>query len=153
MATALIFDGLFFFNVSAHVGRGAPNKLDDVELVRYAYGCMRSNPPNLVNANAAVMAAMQAMKTTGPYAADLQAVIDAHQAQRGGTKDGKISPAQPNAFNNNMYDGQHSWMITVLSNNIRIGIKDGPYPRIDMDKRSGPEISKLVKAMFTPPEA
>jgi hypothetical protein len=49
VAVAELNGRAFRWNLTANVGPGQPNKLDDVELVRFGYICMRQNlkfPPS-----------------------------------------------------------------------------------------------------------
>ena len=147
MAKFEIISDKVVFNLNADVGRMAPNKLDDVELVRFGYFCMKNNPKSLLSMPPRHKAALQAMQPRGPYFADLQEVIDAHQEARGGTRDGKVSVGKGQIFHTGIYDGVHMWIIYVLSNNMRIFIPD-IFPRIDLHNQSGLEISKRVLELF-----
>ena len=147
MAKLEINDGFFFFNLDADVGRIAPNRFDDVELVRFGYFCKKNNPAVQSLMSAREIVTLQAMQPRGPYLADLQEVIDAHQESRGGTQDGKVSVGKPQSTHNVRYDGVHSWIIYVLCENMSKVLSD-TYPRIDLHDQSGVEISKTVRKLF-----
>ena len=91
IAVAEVKGKFFRWNLSANVGPQQPNKLDDVELVRFGYFCMRENKQ--FPAKPEVRAALQEMRNSGPFAQDLANVIVAHQRSRGGTQDGRVSVA------------------------------------------------------------
>ena len=147
MAKFEIISDKVVFNLNADVGRMAPNKLDDVELVRFGYFCMKNDPQaqNLIPASMKV--ALQAMQPKGPYFADLQKVIDAHEEARGGTQDGKVTVGKAQFLHTVIYDGVHSWIIYTLGRNMRDFLPN-MYPRIDLHDQSGPEISKRVLELF-----
>jgi hypothetical protein len=52
--------GRFYWNISQDVGPGCPNAQDDVELVRFGFFCMGTNPLNQKSkpANKAIFAAV-----------------------------------------------------------------------------------------------
>ena len=136
----------FFFNLDADVGRASPNKLDDVELVRFGYFCVKSDPKKFLILPTRFKVALQSMQPRGPYLADLQGVIDAHQEHRGGTQDGKVSVGKAQ-FILGRYDSKHLFMIYALCNAIADFLPN-MYPRIDLHDQSGIEISKRVQVLF-----
>ncbi|WP_294532491.1 hypothetical protein [uncultured Rhodoblastus sp.] len=141
--------GNFFrWNLSANVGPRQPNKPDDVELVRFGYFCMKQNvriPPK-----PELRPFLEKVRPIGPFDQDLADMIAAHERTRGGSQDGIISVAKISFSSNNgeHYDGVHPWIIVVLNNNMLTVVGD-IYPRIDMHKQAGPEISKTVKNILT----
>jgi hypothetical protein len=147
MAQIFLIGGFFRWNLTYNVGRNQPNALDDVELVRFGYACMARNPH--FPPKAAVTDVLSKMRLAGPYGDDLQAVIDAHQADRGGTQDGAISVDRGTTFNHERYDSTHGWIIALLNNNMLDVIGD-IYPRIDKSDFSGPAISAIVKKLLIP---
>jgi len=147
MARADSFTFIFRFNLDADVGRHCPNKVDDVELVRYGYFCLKNNTRNPSNLTPRISSALQAMKIQGPFGPDLQEVIDAHEETRGGTIDGKVSISKAHLTTKERYDGVHRWIIDVLCNNM-IDRNPNQYPRIDLDSVLGPEIKKRVRQIF-----
>ena len=146
MAKLEIKQDQFFFNLNADVGRVSPNKIDDVELVRFGYFCVKSDPKKLLLLPTRLQVALQAMQPRGPYLADLQEVIDAHQEKRGGTQDGKVSVGKEQ-FISGKYDSNHLFIIYALCNAMADFLPN-MYPRIDLHERSGIEISKTVQVLF-----
>ncbi len=144
MVSPLIFNDRFLWNVSADVGQGKPNKLDDVELVRFGYLAFLTNPPTISQAPEKFRTALTRMRTIGPFGQDLQDVIVQHELTRGGTQDGCVSVMHPNRANRGTYDGKHIWIILSLNNNMKDILRD-LYPRIDRHTQSGLEISKVVE--------
>src|SRR5215471_5466190 len=138
MAVGLVMENQFLWNLSMPVGVSQPNKLDDVELVRFGYFMMRSaNDIHL--ASQELRGALQAMQTTGVFDKDLDAVIRAHQRQKHENPiDGKVSVAHPTPINRGRFDGHHAWIIVNLNNFMR---DFEQYPRIDLHAQSGSEIS------------
>ena len=146
MQILLLGGKLFRWNVSVDVGRGAPNKPDDVELVRFGYACARTNPG--VTFRLQMMDTLMMMQSRGGYGPDLQAVIDGHQKIRGGTQDGKVSVERGNSGES--YDGgKHGWIISALNNSME-DIAEDVYPRIDKHPLCGTSAAATVKALLLP---
>ena len=133
-----------FWNLSADVGPGQPNKADDVELVRFGYFMMKDNPKALGGTFAALKPILDKVKPTGGFDDTLAEAIRTHQRLRGGTQDGRVSVAKANNFNRGQYDGQHVWMIFPLNNSM-IDMAADIYPRIDLHPQSGPSVSAAVR--------
>lgn len=147
MAQGEMFKTTFYWNISKDVGRGKPNLIDDVELVRYGYHCMRQDHVYMQRFGSEFRTAVMAMDSRGPYGADLQNVIDAHQRHRGGTQDGCVSVMKINTLQTVKYDGQHSWILWSLHLSMVVALRN-LYPRIDLDSFSGPDISRTVRNCF-----
>lgn len=147
MAKLEIVGGRFLFNVEADVGKASPNRLNDVELVRFGYFCVKVSSTLRSRTSPRIKAALDVMRSNGPFAPDLQEVIDAHQNDRGGTRDGKVSVGKPQLTHSFNYDSEHSWIIFSLCMSMIERLPD-TYPRIDMDDFSGMEISKNVRELF-----
>jgi hypothetical protein len=147
MAKLEIVGGRFLYNIDADVGKGSPNRLDDVELVRFGYFCVKVNPKLQARTSSRMKAALESRQPQGPFLPDLQAIIEAHQADRGGTQDGKVSVGRPQLTNDFNYDGTHSWIIFSLCMSM-IDRLPNQYPRIDLDEKSGLTISKKVRELF-----
>ncbi len=145
MVRVLLVGDFVRLNLSANVGRGQPNKIDDVELVRFGYYCARASavPPAFAKT---MRVELMALKTKGAYGADLEKVIIGHQKLRGGTQDGYISPEKP-GFAGERYDGKTTWMITALNNNILDVCKE-IWPRLDKHEIAGLELSKRLRYIF-----
>lgn len=110
---------VFFWNIDSHVGPGCPNKADDVQLVQYGYYCMARNPAgaSLTPAEkAAYLAVVPGAGYSGAWNDPLTVAIKTHQAHRGGTQDGKVSPVPANSSGSY---GPTTWMIVPLVNNIK----------------------------------
>lgn len=122
----------FFWNVDSHVGQGCPNKPDDVQLVQFGYYCMARNPA--ANLTPQEKAAYKTIVPGAPYSGaandPLTIAIKAHQASRGGTQDGRVSPIQ----NASGSYGEKAWMIVPLVNNIK-----------DVNRQVWPNIQKAHK--------
>ena len=140
--------GFFEFNLTTDVGKASPNRLDDVELVRFGYLCLGRNR-QVTQITPRLRTALQRMRSVGVYSSDLQEVIDAHQQARGGTQDGKVSvgKAQARKGQSLRYDDKHSWIIYILTANMFNNNPDG-FPRIDQEIDTGDAISATVAAMF-----
>jgi hypothetical protein len=147
MAKLEIIHGRGLFNLDADVGRASPNRLDDVELVRFGYFCLKVSSSLRSRTSPRVKAALESLNPRGPFAPDLDEVISAHQSDRGGTQDGKVSVGKPQATHSFNYDTKNSWIIFSLSMPMIERIPN-LYPRIDIDAISGPEISKKVRELF-----
>ena len=147
MAKIEIVEGRCVFNVDVEVGKGRPNRIDDVELVRYGYTCLKSDTRFQVNITPRLRAALQKLNPRGAHANDLQEVIEAHQEARGGQIDGIVSVGKSQSMHTILYDRKHAWIIYSLSGFIRDNDPD-LYPRIDLDESCGSELRKKVKTIF-----
>lgn len=137
----------FRWNLSANVGPGQRNALDDVELVRFGYICLKQNlrfPPNPL-----LLPSLNKMRPFGPFDQDLAEVISVHQNARGGTQDGIVSVAKISSTSKSeLYDRRNAWIIVSLNNNM-LDVADDIYPRIDKHPQSGPTLSLKVKQILT----
>jgi hypothetical protein len=133
----------FYFNVTAPVGVGQMNRVDDVELVRFGYKSMVKAAK--VPVDPQLKSLIDKMPYKGPFSDDVAAVIKQHEKVRGGTQDGRISRAV--TFHGTGYDGQHSWIIEVLSNNIRAATGK-VFPRLDLDTDCGPNLKAGLVFIF-----
>lgn len=143
----------FYFNLTEPVGKKCPNKLEDVELVRFGYFCMARNPKITTPLTPEEKRALSAMNTAGGYGPDLQDVIDQHQNFRkkaaGIEPDGKVSVARftPADARSPFFDRKHLWIIATLNNSMRQLFTD-TYPRIDQEVECGPACSAAVLKIF-----
>jgi hypothetical protein len=133
-----------FWNLTADVGPGQPNKRDDVEFVRFGYFLMKDNPKAISGPLATLKPILQKVTPTGDFDDALAEAIRTHQRLRGGTQDGRVSVAKSSNFNRGQYDGQHTWMVFPL-NNTMIDMAPNIYPRIDLHLQSGPAVSETVR--------
>ncbi len=140
---------LFYFNLSAMVGTGQANRMEDVELVRLGYFAVREGSIGATaELRAALQTELQALQVSGPFGPDLDAVIRAHQRHRGGTQDNCVSPIRGNVSQNGLlYDGTHNWIIGSLNNHIRVMMRD-IFPRIDRHPRCGPVLAATIRTQF-----
>jgi hypothetical protein len=144
MAVGQIIAGTFLWNLTAPVGVGQPNKLDDVELVRFGYFMMRS-APDVGAFSKELRDALQGMRRTGGFGDDLDAVIRAHQRHKHENPvDGKISVAHVTVINQGRFDGHIPWIVVNLNNFMR---DFDQYPRIDLHAESGFEISRVARLL------
>ena len=147
MAKLEIIGGILLFNLDADVGKLSPNRIDDVELVRFGY-IGKKNSPNVVGRlTPRETAALQALRPRGGYDSDIQEVINAHQESRGGTQDGKVSVGKSQLAHGPRYDNKHAWIIYNLCHNMADAFPY-IYPRIDLHELSGPDISKRVRQLL-----
>lgn len=137
---------ILFWNITSDVGPGCPNRTDDVELVRFGYHCMGTNPR--ANIPADRKAAYASVSLTGGYDSRLGEVIRLHQAGRGGTQDGKIS-SMKNATGS--YGGQF-WIIASMNGHMA-EICGTTWPRIDLHHRTSPELTLAVSSVFKVPQS
>jgi hypothetical protein len=147
MAKLEIVGGRFLYNLDADAGKGSPKRRDDVELVRFGYFCIKVSSKLQARIPPRMNTALESLQAQGPFLPDLQVVIDAHQADRGGTQDGKVSVGKPQLTQDFNYDGTHSWTIFRLCMSM-IDRLPNQYPRIDLDEKSGLTISKKVRELF-----
>lgn len=149
MASGLILNGgQFSWNVSSHVGPGCPNLPEDVQLVQFGYysaAHLSTPPPNCTPAD---MAIFRSIVPGAPYfggpTEPLSLAIRAHQRERGGTQDGRVSPAQASGS-----FGEASWMILGLDYRIW-SLYPNQYPRLDECPACPPALAAASKRVFSP---
>lgn len=147
MVSFINVQSAFFWNISANVGRGQPNREDDVELCRFGYLAFKNNTKVSSRMSPELLASIARMRTMGPFDNDLHEVIVLHQRQRGGTQDGIVSVAKPNIAPSGEYDGSHLWIVLAMNESMR-EIMPEEYPRIDKHQQSGAAISSAVKRIL-----
>ncbi len=145
MVTAVISkNNFFFFNVSAHVGAGRANHLDDVELVRFGYLAAReSKNPSGVDFRADMAAVLVNLKPSGPFGPDLDATIRHHLIVRGGIQDGCISPITNSSINYRV----NIWVIAELGLKIQQFMPEN-FPRLDKHPQCGPALRSACLKFF-----
>jgi hypothetical protein len=146
MVQVLMVGNRFRWNLSQNVGPGQPNKIEDVELVRFGYTCAKRNPTSQIAAK--MKAELDDLRPFGAFDKDLAKVIVAHQKIVGGTQDGIVSVEKGTAANHESYNGHNRWIMSAL-NNVMVAEVDNIFPRIDKDLQSGPSISLKVKEILT----
>jgi peptidoglycan hydrolase-like protein with peptidoglycan-binding domain len=137
----------FMFNIHSHVGQGMPNRLDDVEFCRLAYYEMRKIRSSDTAKSAALVAAINAVKPSGPFGPDLDAAIRAHQAYQGGTQDGRVSPLMNPVMAETGYGGGHMWLVSIYDGNLSKQLATS-YPRLDLHQMCGTALRASVQKMF-----
>lgn len=131
--------------IDQNVGRGCPNLVDDVELVRYAYACS----DRLSYISPITKAKIAGMKGIGGYGPDLQAVIDANQKVRGGEQDGRVSKLPASfATSGTRYDSKNTFIMWQM-NLWMFDAEPLLWPRIDRSILSGPAITATMKKLLT----
>jgi hypothetical protein len=145
MAVGQVIGGTkFLWNLSAPVGVGQANRIDDVELVRFGYFMIRS-ASDVGIFSKELRDALQGMRRTGGFDNDLDVVIRAHQRhKKENPVDGKVSIAHVTSLNQGRFDGHTPWIIVNLNNFMRDFDR---YPRIDLHPESGLEISRVASLL------
>jgi hypothetical protein len=150
MPRAETIGGKFFWNLTEAVGKGKPNLIADVELVRFGYFCTLKLPfihTRLDSPDKAFLrAALIKMSVKGGFADDLDVVIREHQRVRGGAQDGYVSVVKATGFNKT-YDGVHVNIHETLMSNAAAFLGD-KFPRIDCADEPGSEIKKVSRSYF-----
>lgn len=138
----------FIWNLTLPVGTGQPNKIDDVELVRLGYFWSMKVPAfNSAPGGQKLMSMITNLGTRGGFVPLLGEIIVEHEKVRGGTQDGKITPARGHITE---YDANHSWIIVKLSKNISF-VFPGIFPRLDLIENCGPELRIKILKIFSLP--
>lgn len=139
--------GLFFWNLSHDVGPGCPNAPDDVELVRFGYYCMGTNPMNR-QTSPERKAMLANLPLQGSFDNQLQDIIRLHQGWRGGVQDGKISTIKNTSGN---YSDK-SWILVPLHNNM-MDVMGDLWPRIDKHHQTSALLTQKIQSVFLVPRA
>ena len=138
---------VFAFNIDASVGINSPNRRVDVELVQFGYFALSRNP----KANPTVKAFAKDVMPGAPYSGvdndPLTLAIQEHQIQRGGTRDGHVSPVTGSSGMYSTIDGPHTFQLLVLVNNMR-DLLGRDFPRIDKHERCPQALRDAVAACF-----
>jgi hypothetical protein len=135
-------NGIFLWNVDAHVGQGCPNKVDDVQLVQLGYFCLAKDqaagvsPQDRITLSKVVPGAAYNGSASDP----LTVAIKLHQKLRGGVQDGKVSPVQPSI--------SYNWMLITLDASMQRTL--GQYwPRLDLHPNCPAALRAAVIACMT----
>ena len=117
-----------YFNLGGSVGPSCPNVADDVQLVQLGYYAMLRNP--LSQPPDALRQALAKIVPGAEYRGapndPLTLAIAAHEAFRGGPRDGHVSVAR-GAEN---YDAGHKFIIVILNNCLNATMRHD-FPRLD----------------------
>lgn len=151
MARIFVFhlkdNDVFAWNIDASVGINSPNRRADVELVQFGYFALSRGP----KANPTVKAFAKDVIPGAPYSGaendPLTLAILEHQIQRGGTKDGHVSPVTGTTGQYSTFDGPHTFQLMVLVNNMR-DLLGRDFPRIDKHERCPQVLREAVRACF-----
>ncbi len=123
----------FFWNVSANVGLASPNKVDDVQLVQLGYLCASYDTAYDAALRAIFAAVVPGAAYSGQENDLLTRAIRAHEKQRGGAQDGRVSVLT--ALTTGSYDGgAHMFVIAGLNYHLRHQLLSA-FPRLDQHPR------------------
>lgn len=135
---------VFYFNLSADVGAGCPNHLDDVEFVRFGIYCaaqkLSSGGGSPLDA-AFVLAAAKVGKS-GPFDPALGDAILALQKSQKLREDSRVDVAKGIVTPHGTI-----YLLQNMQFYMRYYCKH-VYPRIDLMSETGAEISRAVRFMF-----
>jgi hypothetical protein len=138
----------FWFNLDAKVGTGRENKLEDVEFVRLGYALMGQAAAGQPRITPRFRQAVAEMAPAGAFGPDLDLVIRAHEADRGGAQDGCVSPMPAQAVAMAVsYDGSHAYIAAVLNHYMRLANPD-LFPRLDQYPDCGPSLRARIPQIF-----
>ena len=149
MAKGMILaNDVFVWNAASHVGPGCQNALADVQLVQLGYAALAANPKSgAPPEDKPVYSAVVVGSTyTGAANDPLTLAIKRHQQRRGGTQDGRVSPIQSTS---GVYDAAHTWILVVLSNNIK-DVLGANWPHLDRHPKCPPALAAVSKKAFAP---
>lgn len=141
MVAPALAENMFFWNVSYAVGRGKPNRLDDVELVRYGFNCMRNT--HGADLGPEGLAYFPRLKIFGPFGDDLHEVIVFYQKMSGHPQDGCVRPTP-------QYAPRLAGLVpTIVGLNMFMRRHEGEiYPRIERSNATGAEVSRVCAQFF-----
>ena len=151
MARIFMFNGpefdFFSWNIEANVGLKSPNKKTDVELVQFGYFAFSVDPEASPKLKPFAAKVIPGATYAGAPGDPLTVAIIEQQKFRGGTQDGHVSPMHGKTQFYNAGDGPHSFMLTVLINNMRT-LMGSDFPRIDKHPRCPAGLRASIKACF-----
>ena len=150
MVSPIIINGSagprFFFNLDGNVGPNSPNRPDDVQFVQLGYLAASRNPK--VKATQAARELFAKVVPGTPYNGapndPLTLAISAHEAGRGGPRDGHVSVVRGGTGS---YDGTHSYIVISLNNNLIDTMLDD-FPRIDKNAQCPAELRLRVRKIL-----
>ncbi|HOB02173.1 MAG TPA: hypothetical protein PLJ16_03130 [Casimicrobium huifangae] len=132
---------LFFWNLSANVGRTSPNRPDDVQLVQLGYACAAKDPAVDAKMRPIFAAVVPGAPYTGlPNDPLTIAIIADQKDRRGSTQDGHISVLTN--FAGGTYGQDHPFIIVGLNFSIR-GALPETFPRIDKHPLCPPQLKAV----------
>ncbi len=135
---------VFYFNLHAEVGPGKPNRIDDVELVRFGIKVLASGERARAAgaAASAFVAAAAQVSFLGPYDATIGAAVLAFQRWKGLTQDSTISKIMGAYTPHNRI-----YVLQYMQGEMRRTYPN-LYPRIDRVAEVGPTVSAVIRNMF-----
>jgi len=141
----------FWWNIDAKVGLNAPNNFFDVQLVQLGYVAILGSPINRGILTQAEIDAFSEITPgegcTGREDDVLVQAIRAHEAQRGGTQDGCVSPLSQSHIT--YVAGGHQFaMILIAMNNSFRDILGNQFPRIDQMADCPGGLKQVVHSLF-----
>jgi len=136
----------FSFNLEGNVGPNSPNKMDDVQLVQFAYLAKAQAADTKPALKAIFQKVVPGAAYTGGANDPLTLAIKAHQADRGGTQDGHVSKMPPSGTIL-AYDAVHSFMLITLVNNI-FDMMPNDFPRLDHHPQCPAALREAMKEIF-----
>lgn len=139
----------FYWNLSANVGLGSPNRIDDVQLVQLGYALAVDVSSDNLLFDADLRSVCKKVIPGAPYngvAGDpLTLAIDAHQRKMKIAPDGHISVLPP--MSTGLYQqrgGQHVFQLVALVNAIK-EMTPEIFPRIDKHPKCPPALRAAVR--------
>lgn len=141
----------FFWNIDTKVGLRSPNQPLDVQLVQFGYFAVLRSPVNQGRLSPEETDAFSKIALGTPCSGQeddpLVRAIRAHEASRGGTQDGVVSPLSQGHVIYSDAQGQHALILVALNNSMKDILGD-QYPRIDKHDQCPADLKALVGSYF-----
>lgn len=137
----------FSWNIESNVGLRSPNKKTDVELVQFGYFAFAAGSKGNPKLKPFAAKVVPGASYTGAPDDPLTVAIIQHQKIRGGTQDGHVSPMHGKTQFYGASDGPHSFMLTILVNNMR-ALMGPDFPRIDRHPKCPLGLRASIRAAF-----
>ena len=144
IATGVNGDKLFF-NISANVGPGAPNKTEDVQLVQFGYFAATFSPTLKPDLKRAFSAVVPGADYKGAANDPLTLAIKADQAAGTGIKDGVVSVMHGGVTY--IAGGRHTFLLIPLVNDIR-KLMGKDFPRLDKHAKCPAALAAGIRTLF-----
>jgi hypothetical protein len=146
----------FWWNIDAKVGLNAPNNIFDVQLVQMGYVAILENPRNIGLMTKAEKDAFTEITPgevcTGREDDVLVQAIRAHEAHRGGTQDGCVSPLSQSHLTYVAGGHEFTLILRAMNNSFRTILGD-QFPRIDQLAECPGGLQQVVRLVFADPLA
>ena len=134
-----------FFNISANVGPGAPNKAEDVQLVQFGYFAATFSLKLKPELKVVFSAVVPGANYTGAANDPLTLAIKADQAAGTGTKDGVVSVLHGGVTY--VAGGRHTFLLISLVNDIR-KLMGKDFPRLDKHAKCPAVLAAGIRNLF-----